>query len=74
MAGYFQVPTTVSEYGPNTVGEIARPKTAVVEQARVKDLRGWLIYDVVVNLRSPLKFLKSVLRSHVTEKSADNAD
>ena len=35
----FQVPTTVSEYGPGTAGEIARPKTAVVERARVKNLR-----------------------------------
>ena len=51
-----QVPTTVSEYGLSTAGEIARPKTAVVERARVKNLRGWLIYDVVVNLKSPLKF------------------
>ena len=52
----FQVPSTVSEYGPGTAGEIARPKTAVVERARVKSLRGWLIHDLVVNLKSPLKF------------------
>ena len=32
----FQVPSTVSEYGPGTACEIARPKTAVVERARVK--------------------------------------
>lgn len=33
MGRYFQVPTIVTEYGPNTAGEIARPKTTVVEQA-----------------------------------------
>ena len=32
----FQVPSTLGEYGPSTAGEIARPKTAVVERARVK--------------------------------------
>ena len=32
----FQVPSTLGEYGPGTAGEIARPKTAVVERARVK--------------------------------------
>ena len=32
----FQVPPTLGEYGPSTAGEIARPKTAVVERARVK--------------------------------------
>ena len=31
-----QDPSTGSEYGPSTAGEIARPKTAVVERARVK--------------------------------------
>ena len=51
----FQVPT-LGEYGPSTAGEIARRKSAVVERARVKNLLGWLIYDVVVNLKSPLKF------------------
>ena len=30
----FQVPSTVSECGPSTAGEIARPKTAVVESER----------------------------------------
>ena len=52
----FQVPSTLGEYGPSTAGEIARPKTAVVERARVQNLRGWLIYYLVVNLKSPLKF------------------
>ena len=61
----FQVPTTVSEYGPGTAVKIARPKTAVVE--RVKNLRGWLIYDVVVNL-------KSFEIHHVAQKSADNTN
>ena len=42
----FQVPSTVSEYGLSTAGEIARPKTMVLERAQVKNLQGWLIYDV----------------------------
>ena len=52
----FQVPSTVSEYGPSTTGEIPRPKTAVVGRARVKNLRGWLIYDLIVKLKNSLKF------------------
>ena len=32
----FQVPSTLGEYGPSTAGEIVRPKTALVERARVK--------------------------------------
>ena len=34
-----QDPSTLSEYGPSTAGEIERPKTAVVERAQAKSLQ-----------------------------------